>query len=156
MEDIAKTIDALTSMITVNNNRIKAYQSLEHKTNQDRLKSVCKLHIDQSKRFIHCLSTWRSAYGGFGISDNFRGTTNTWARMISLLDIGLRRNLWTQCEDQEKDALRLYKAVLESSFIADATRSDIHDHVKGLEKALATIKHFSERPEVVHSTAVHS
>jgi hypothetical protein len=153
MDDISRTIEALTSMIAVNNNRIKAYQALEHKTDTEHLKSVCKLHIDQSRRFIKCLSTWRAAYGGFAVADSDSQVSNGWAQWRSLLDFGLRRSLWKQCEDQEKEAQRIYLSALKNSFIPIATRTDIQDQAKGFEKALATFKHFSDQPQSTHGSA---
>jgi hypothetical protein len=153
MEDISRTIHALTSMIAVNNNRIKAYQTLEHKTDKDYLKSVCKLHIDQSMRFIQCLSTWRAAYGGFAVANRDSRASNGWVQLKSMLDFSLRRSLWKQCEDQEKAALRIYESALRNSFIPGAAREDIQDQAKGFEKALATFKHFSDQPPSTHQVA---
>jgi hypothetical protein len=76
--------------------------------------------------------------------------------MRSKLHFGFGRSEWKQCEDQEKEAIKVYGSALKNSFLPMATREDIQNQLKGFEKAFATFKRLGDQPQSVHDTGHHT
>jgi hypothetical protein len=149
MEDISRAIAALTSLIVVNYKRHNVYQALSEKTKDDELRSLCRAHVEQSKRFITTLSTWRSAYGGFRTSDRETGAGSTWSQLRALFDLGLGKTMINRCEVLERDALRNYKLASALPSMPMAIVAEIDLQARELEKVLAKLKILNERTQSV-------
>jgi uncharacterized protein (TIGR02284 family) len=139
MEDIARTIEALTTLIAINYKRYSAYQSLAEKAQQHELRSLFLQFADQSKRFVGGLSTWRAAYGGFGVTDKKPGTS-TWSQLKFLLGLNSLGNRIAECKELEQEAIRMYQSTISMAFLPAATVSDIHKQMFELEKSLSKLR----------------
>jgi uncharacterized protein (TIGR02284 family) len=139
MEDIARTIDALTSLIAINYKRYSAYQSLAEKAQQHELKTLFLQFAEQSKRFVGSLSTWRAAYGGFGVADKKAGTS-AWSQLKFLLGLNSVRNRIDECKELEQEAIKIYQSTISMAFLPAATVADIHKQMFELEKSLSKLR----------------
>jgi uncharacterized protein (TIGR02284 family) len=147
MEDISRTIDALTSMIAINNKRASAYKSLAEKTDRQEVRTLFRQFADQSKRFANGLSTWRAAYGGFGVADK-KSSASAWSQVRYLLGLKLGKNMISDCEELEQDAIKTYKAVIAMAFMPPATVADLQNQIGEFEKALSKLRSVREQSEV--------
>ena len=155
MEDISRTIDALTSMIAINKKRAAAYQSLAEKTHRHEAKLLLLQFADQSRRFASGLSTWRAAYGGFGVADRKSGVS-TWSQVRSLFGLNSGKHVITECEEMEQDAIKIYRAAVGMTFIPSATVVDIQKQLADLEKSLSKLRAAREQFVVRENLAVAS
>ena len=157
MEDITRSIDALTSLIEVNNKRMKIYQALAEKMHHSELRSLFSHYAEQSGQFSKALSTWRSVYGGF---DMLR-KKSVWEKMTSFWEHWLRKSVASKCEELERDIFRAYRTAIQLSILPAATTAEIERQVGEFEKALIKLRTFQEQPgksrsvyeELVHTPA---
>lgn len=145
MEDLSRTVTALTDIIAVNGKRADTYLSLSEKAEHPDLKSVFSHYAKQAKHFINNLSNWRSAYGGYAVVDK-KKNGSTWSAVRSLL--GRSRNMIGQCDQVEHEALKAYKSVLALSVIPTAALADIQRQAKEIEKAIEHLKSLKDQPEL--------
>jgi uncharacterized protein (TIGR02284 family) len=148
MEDIARTIDALTSMIAINNKRASAYQSLANKTQRHEVKTMFSHFADQSKRFASGLSTWRAAYGGFGVADK-KPASSPWSQVRYLLGLNSGKNMITECEELEQEAIKIYKAAITMAFMPQATVTDIEKQIGEFQRALSKLRSIRDQSGVL-------
>jgi uncharacterized protein (TIGR02284 family) len=147
MEDIARTIDALTSLIAVNYKRYSAYKSMAEKAQQHELKTLFLEFADQSKRFVGGLSTWRAAYGGFGVADKKVGTS-AWSELKFLLGLNSAKKMIADCQQLEQDAIRIYRSTLSMAFLPAAAVADIQKQMGELEKSRSKLRSIEDRSMV--------
>ena len=151
MQDIARTLDTLNALIETNVKRSKLYHTLAEKPEHHELRPLFANYAEQSRRFSNALSTWRSAYGGFAIPEK----KSAWS-LKSLLDIGLRRSVLIQCEEQEEETLKLYKSACRESFLPAATQADVQQQTREIERALSKVRLLRERPAAIREVLVRS
>jgi uncharacterized protein (TIGR02284 family) len=147
MEDLSRTIDALTSMIEINNRRASAYTSLAEKTQRNEVKSVFRHFADQARQFASNLSTWRAAYGGFAVSQK-KSSAGTWAQVRHLLGLNSGKNIITECEELEREAIKMYKATIAMAFMPPATTADMQTQVREFEKSLSKLRSIKDQTAV--------
>lgn len=157
MEDLNRTIYALTSMIEVNNKRMKVYRNLAEKMHNSDLRTLFRNYAEQSKTFSGELSTWRSAYGGFAMPQAVGGSI--WAQVSNLFDHWFSKNVASKCEEMELEAIKLYKTVMEKAFFPHDAAKDIERQSKEFDKALTKLRTLQEnnrsaREELVHTHAL--
>ena len=140
MENLAQSVVALSSLIEVNNKRVKVYRTVAEKTARNELKALFNSYAEQSKSFSSNLSTWRAAYGGFGLSDGTDRNGSVWDQLKSLLTIGRAKNPVRQCEEVEQAALKAYKSAVTKSLLPTATVADVQKQTREVEKALARLQ----------------
>jgi uncharacterized protein (TIGR02284 family) len=148
MEDIARTIDALTSMIAINNRRASAYQAMAEKAQRPEVKTMFHHYSDQSKRFASGLSTWRAAYGGFGVADKKPGPS-PWSQVRYLLGLNFGKNMITECEELEQEAIKIYKTAISMAFMPQATVSDIEKQIGEFQRALSKLRSIRDQSAVL-------
>jgi uncharacterized protein (TIGR02284 family) len=139
MQDVSQSIITLTSLIEVNNKRVKVYRSVAERATRKELKALFTYYADQSRSFSGSLSTWRAAYGGFGLANESNGSFSLWAQLKDLLGIGVR-NPVVLCEEVEQDALKAYRTAVDNSKLPTATVADVQKQTREVEKALARLK----------------
>jgi hypothetical protein len=145
MEEISRAIAALSSLIAANYKRLNFYHSLSLSTKDAELQLLCRRHCEQSKRFIHSLSTWRAAFGGFRTSGKEATAGTTWSRWKDLLDLALGKSTINRCELMEKEVLKGYKSAGALPFMPRTTVDEIELQAKDFEKALLHLKMLNER-----------
>jgi uncharacterized protein (TIGR02284 family) len=151
MEDISRTIDALTSMIAINNKRASTYKSLAEQAQRRELSTMLHQLAEQAKRFSRGLSTWRSAYGGFGVTDQ-TASSGAWFHVRALLGLSGGKDVISKCEELEQEAVRIYKSAVAKAFMPPATMTDVQEHCREFEKALSRLRSFREPSGVNRKT----
>lgn len=131
--DITRITFSLSLLIQSNNKRISYYKSAAEKTDDDDLKSLFKAYADQSQHFSQDLTRWVKAYGSTPAPVKKTSlATQAWARFKNLLE-DEHEGMTTGAI--ERDTLKVYKTVLALSFVPGTVASDIHKHVRDLERA---------------------
>jgi uncharacterized protein (TIGR02284 family) len=140
MENLAQSVVALSSLIEMNNKRVKVYRAVAEKTARNELKALFNSYAEQSKSFSSNLSTWRAAYGGFGLSDNIERSGSVWEQLKSILALGHAKDPVRACEEVEQDALKAYRHAVANSFLPTPTVADVQRQTREVEKALARLR----------------
>jgi uncharacterized protein (TIGR02284 family) len=136
MEDIIQSVEALTSLIEVNNKRVRVYRKVAENASETKLKALFNSLAEQSRHFSGTLATWRAAYGGFGLPEQRPRTI--WGEFKSLLT--RTRNPLHLCEEVEQDTLKAYKTAVTNSLLPTATVADVQRQTREVEKALAKLQ----------------
>jgi uncharacterized protein (TIGR02284 family) len=139
MDNPSRAISALTSLIDVNNKRMKTYQSLAEKTAKNELRTLFHQWADQSKGFSKSLSTWRAAYGGFGSVEKNSGIADAWLQLKSLFDGRDNKDVVTRCKDIEQSSLKAYKSTIDAEVLPTAAVADVERQVREFERTLAKL-----------------
>ena len=142
MDNEKKIIDVLTTLIDVNDKRVKMYESFALKEKHGELKSILIHGVEQSKEFSKVLSNWRSANGAFGMPEKRR--EGVWGRVVSLIDHLPNKNVNVKCEEEEQHALKVYRAMLQFQFLPVALAKDLERQTREFEKSLAKLKTLRE------------
>src|ERR1051325_10322908 len=124
MDNPSQAITALTSLIHVNNKRMKTYQSLAGKATHEEFRALLSQWAHQSKLFSRTLSTWRAAYGGFASSETTPGISDVWSQVKSIFDAHRKKDVVTLCKDIERNSLKAYKTTMEASVLPTAAAVD--------------------------------
>jgi hypothetical protein len=149
VEDLSRTLIALTEVISVNNKRAHTYHSVTEKTENPDLKPVFSHYEKQAKHFVNNLSNWRSAYGGFAVTDK-KQNGSSWS-LLSLL--GRSKNMVSQCEQVEQESLKVYRSVLGLSIIPREALTDLQRQAREIEKAIEHLKSLKHQPEAAQQVA---
>jgi|SRR5882672_5154812 len=158
MEDETRIIGSLNSLIEVNDRRMRLYQFLASRMEHSELKSLFGRYEEQSKQFLSELSIWRSAYGGFRMPEK-KGISSIWTQAEQVWDHWFRKNVASKCDAMERDALKVYRTVLQRSHLPHVLVADIERQSREFEKALAKLTALREqgvgnvkvREEFVHT-----
>jgi uncharacterized protein (TIGR02284 family) len=147
MEDLAKTVTTLTSLIEVNNKRVKVYRKVAEKASKEELKSLFNSCAEQSKSFSGNLATWRAAYGGFGLPE--QGNRSIWGEFKSMLTRA--RNPVHLCEEVEQDTLRAYRTAVANSILPSAAIADVQRQSREVERVLARLQALKKSTSSIQS-----
>ena len=143
MEDLSRTLIALSELISANSKRANTYESAVEKTENQELKSVFSQYLKQARHFNNNLSNWRSAYGGFAFVDKKQSGPG-WS-LLSIL--GRSKNMIGQCDQAEHDALKVYRSVLGLAVIPPEAFTDIQRQAREIEKAIEHLRTLKNQPE---------
>lgn len=156
--EIQKTIEALNSLIVINNDRIEGYKTANDETKETDLKM---LFSDLMQTSVECRKELVKEVTQLGGTPD-EGTRTTgkffrvWMDVKAALTGNDRKSILDSCEYGEDAALKTYKNVLiqdlhEINFIEQdmlnkhyALLKADHDKVKGLRDAIANEKSLSE------------
>jgi hypothetical protein len=151
MEDIKRTVSALTSLIQSHHRRINAYSELSRVTSHEDIKSLCERHINLSNGIVRNLSTWRSAYGGFTKGVDHYSDTDTWHQLRLIFSFSPEKTNINRCEQLEWETLEMYKTTMQ--LIPSAAVDDLQLQTKALKQMVMNLLEVSERKQVVGSLA---
>jgi uncharacterized protein (TIGR02284 family) len=150
MKNYNEAIEALNSLIVINNDRIEGYQTAEKETEELDLKSMFSQFIKTSQKCNHELTNEVNQMGGTIAT----GTTTSgkffrvWMDVQAALSGKDRKLILDSCEFGEENASNTYIEVVENKSLnlseeqllminaqLSLLRND-HNHVKGLRDAI--------------------
>ncbi len=137
MENSKNEIQALNSLIEINNDRIQGYQTAEEETEHTDLKSLFGSNRSQSQLFKSELSNTVRKLGG----EPTEGTTvsgkayRAWMDVKAALTGKDRTVILSSCEFGEDAALSTYNSVLEGSDLSAQSRAIVQKQHAELQRA---------------------
>ncbi|MBK7387778.1 MAG: PA2169 family four-helix-bundle protein [Bacteroidia bacterium] len=137
MDTSKNEIQAINSLIEINNDRIQGYKTAEEETEHADLKSIFGSNLRQSQQFNSELGQRVRLLGG----EPTEGTTlsgkayRAWMDVKAALSGKDRKAILNSCEFGEDAALSVYRTVSEGNDLSADSRKIVHKQLADLQKA---------------------
>jgi len=149
MENIKRTVSALTSLIQTHHKRISAYLELMRVTTHQEITALCKHHIDLSDQIVKTLSACRSAYGDFTKQADRYSDTDNWYQLRRIFSLNPEKTNINRCEELEWEILEMYKTF--TPLMPSAAVGDLQLQMKTVRQMMMELLELKERKQLFGS-----
>ena len=143
----ARVIFGLTTLMRVNEKRIKHYKSALDWSDDVDLILWFNRHASRLQAANATLQQSLTNYQGprdfTGIQPSSQ--VSHWEQIRDILSLTRRNLLVEHCELLERNALKIYRTALALSFVPSSAVSDVQEQMEDIETGLVSLKSFSGR-----------
>jgi len=137
----AKIAFGLTSLMKINEKRIKYYKTALEKSDDVDLILWFNRYASHLQVANNVLNQWLANYEKpRNVKHNPATLTSHWDHIKDIFILNRRNSLLQHCEMLERNALKIYRTAIALSFIPSVAIIDIQEQIDDIEEALLTLK----------------